>query len=127
MSFSGASAGAPVEAAGKTAERPFRPPSRGAAVHANITCDGCDQGPIIGERFKCRDMHDFDLCGTCYAKWQSLPASFPDIRTDARFDEIDFGPATLTPDELGTPLPEPHPSWMERLEEDWTSRYGVSQ
>lgn len=45
----------------------------------------------------------------------------------ARFDEIDFGPATLTPDELGTPLPEPHPSWMERLEEDWTSRYGVSQ
>ena len=45
----------------------------------------------------------------------------------ARFDEIDFCPATLTPDELGTPLPEPHPSWMERLEEDWTSRYGVSQ
>jgi len=58
-------------------------------VHTNITCDGCDQGPIIGERFKCRDMHDYDLCGTCYAKWQSLPASNPEIPTDARFDEID--------------------------------------
>lgn len=43
------------------------------------------------------------------------------------FDRIEFGPATLTPEELGEILPEPHPSWMVKLEEDWTSRYGVAQ
>ena len=45
----------------------------------------------------------------------------------ARFDAIDLGPATLSPDELGTALPEPHPSWMERLTRDWTARYGIGQ
>ena len=45
----------------------------------------------------------------------------------ARFAEIERGPATLAPSELGETLPEPHPSWMVRLEEDWTARYGVGQ
>jgi len=45
----------------------------------------------------------------------------------ARFEAIESGPATLTPEELGKALPEPHPSWMERLEQDWTARYGVGQ
>ena len=45
----------------------------------------------------------------------------------ARFDAIERGPATLSPEELGAVLPEPHPSWMERLEQDWTARYGVGQ
>ena len=43
------------------------------------------------------------------------------------FDRIEFGPATLSPEELGEILPEPHPSWMVKLEEDWTARYGVAQ
>ncbi|MCA0996282.1 ABC transporter substrate-binding protein [Alloyangia pacifica] len=42
------------------------------------------------------------------------------------FDEIPVGIATLTPEELGPTLPEPHPSWMEKLEEGWTARYGVA-
>ncbi|MFN3461253.1 MAG: ABC transporter substrate-binding protein [Oceanibaculum sp.] len=41
----------------------------------------------------------------------------------ARFAAIDLGIATLTPDELGTALPEPHPSWMTRIEEEWLKRY----
>lgn len=45
----------------------------------------------------------------------------------ALFDAIDLGIATLSPDELGASLPEPHPSWMVRLEQDWTARYGVGQ
>jgi hypothetical protein len=72
--------------------RPFSPPFRGACgapVHSHITCDGCEQSPIIGERFKCRDMHDFDLCNMCYAKWQSEPSYLEQVPTDARFDEID--------------------------------------
>lgn len=41
----------------------------------------------------------------------------------ARFAAIDLGPATLKPDELGPALAEPHPSWMERIEEEWKRRY----
>ncbi len=40
------------------------------------------------------------------------------------FAELDLGVATLSPAELGTALPEPHPSWMTRVAEDWTRRYG---
>ena len=43
-----------------------------------------------------------------------------------RFDDLDLGIATLSPAELGTPLPEPHPSWMERLEKAWLTRYGAT-
>ncbi len=45
----------------------------------------------------------------------------------ARFDALELGVATLSPEEMGNALPEPHPSWMVRLEEDWTARYGVAQ
>jgi len=44
----------------------------------------------------------------------------------ARFDALELGVATLSPDELGAPLPEPHPSWVERIEVDWVARYGVT-
>lgn len=44
----------------------------------------------------------------------------------ARFDAIDLGPATLSPAELGAPIPEPHPSWMVRIEKEWVRRYGAS-
>lgn len=42
----------------------------------------------------------------------------------AAFAALDLGPATLSPAELGPPLPEPHPSWMTRVAEDWQRRYG---
>jgi putative thiamine transport system substrate-binding protein len=35
--------------------------------------------------------------------------------------------ATLTPEELGTVQAEPHPSWVERINADWVSRYGVAE
>jgi putative thiamine transport system substrate-binding protein len=34
------------------------------------------------------------------------------------------GPATLAPEALGRTLPEPHPAWMTRIEEEWRKRYG---
>jgi len=43
----------------------------------------------------------------------------------AAFEALDLGIATLSPAELGTALPEPHPSWMTRIEADWAKRYGV--
>ncbi len=43
----------------------------------------------------------------------------------AGFDALELGAATLSPAELGQALPEPHPSWMTRIEADWAERYGV--
>ncbi len=43
----------------------------------------------------------------------------------AGFDTLDLGIATLSPAELGPALPEPHPSWAERLGADWVERYGT--
>jgi len=41
----------------------------------------------------------------------------------AAFRNLDLGIATLSPDELGTTLLEPHPSWVTALEAEWTKRY----
>ncbi|WP_416208032.1 ABC transporter substrate-binding protein [Chelativorans sp. M5D2P16] len=41
----------------------------------------------------------------------------------ARFEALDLGLATLAPEALGPALNEPHPSWMERIEEKWKRRY----
>ena len=43
----------------------------------------------------------------------------------ARFEALDLGVATLSPEELGPALPEPHPSWAERLAAEWVERYGT--
>ena len=42
----------------------------------------------------------------------------------ALFDALPRGIATLSPAELGPTLPEPHPSWMTRIENKWLERYG---
>jgi putative thiamine transport system substrate-binding protein len=39
------------------------------------------------------------------------------------FDELELGAASLTPEELGPTLLEPHPSWMTRIEAEWQTRY----
>lgn len=43
----------------------------------------------------------------------------------ASFEALDLGIATLSPTDLGAVQPEPHPSWMTRIAEDWQSRYGA--
>lgn len=42
----------------------------------------------------------------------------------ALFDDLPRGVATLSAGELGRVLPEPHPSWMTKIEERWLTRYG---
>lgn len=41
------------------------------------------------------------------------------------FRTMDLGPAAIPQDQLGTMLAEPHPSWMEAIEEEWNRRYAV--
>lgn len=40
-----------------------------------------------------------------------------------RFDDLPRGVATLSPEDLGPTLLEPHPSWMTRIESEWQRRY----
>ena len=54
-----------------------------------------------------------------------LDALTPEDR--ARFDALELGAATLSPDDLGPALLEPHASWMTRIAQDWVARYGVAQ
>jgi len=41
----------------------------------------------------------------------------------ALFDAVPKGIATLTSDELGQGLPEPHVSWVQALEKEWLKKY----
>ena len=41
----------------------------------------------------------------------------------ALFTRLPMGIATLSPEELGQALPEPHPSWMVKIAEAWKWRY----
>ncbi len=66
---------------------------------------------------------DPDVLG--YGTVLDLDTLSPEDR--ARFEEVELGIATLPPEALGPALPEPHPSWMERIEQDWIARYGVAE
>lgn len=55
-----------------------------------------------------------------------LAMSKLDAEDRARFAALDLGIATLPPDQLGPVLDEPHPSWMERIDEEWKRRYGAA-
>ncbi len=43
------------------------------------------------------------------------------------FAALPRGVATLPPEALGPTLPEPHPTWMVRLEADWATRFGAGR
>ncbi|WP_420563961.1 ABC transporter substrate-binding protein [Thalassobaculum sp.] len=45
----------------------------------------------------------------------------------AAFAALPLGVATLSPEELGPVLPEPHPSWVAWLEAEWERRYSAGR
>ncbi len=85
----------------------------GALVLANLILD-----PEIQARAQDPDVLGFQTV---------LGMHLLDEEDRARFEALELGIATLAPDELGTGLLEPHPSWTTRIAEDWTARYGTGQ
>jgi len=41
--------------------------SEKSAIHIGVTCDGC-QGSVVGNRYKCTECPDYDLCQACSDK-----------------------------------------------------------
>ena len=47
-------------------EAPPAAPAKPWAVHRGVMCDRCEMKPIVGNRYKCMTLPDFDLCQVCY-------------------------------------------------------------
>jgi len=93
---------------------PFNAAHReGALVIANLILD-----PVVQARAQDPGILGFQTV----LNVSRLPAE-----DKARFDALGLGAATLTPDQLGPTLLEPHASWMTRIADDWVRRYGVAQ
>ncbi|CAD8050351.1 unnamed protein product [Paramecium primaurelia] len=39
-------------------------------IHEQITCDGCENSPILGYRYQCCECSDFDLCKICIKEFK---------------------------------------------------------
>ena len=58
-----------------------------------------------------------------WGDWTVLDVTALDAEDRERFDTLPRGVATLAPEELTPVLPEPHPSWMTRIEAEWLRRF----
>ena len=58
-----------------------------------------------------------------WGDWTVLDVKGLDEEDRARFEDLPLGIATLSPAELTPVLPEPHPSWMVKIEAEWLRRF----
>lgn len=76
-------------------------------VHPQITCDGCEQFPITGERYKCVDCADYDLCRACHDRMQEIHPGHTFARVPGlHADVVDFhmgGDAPKEEDDFSIP------------------------
>jgi hypothetical protein len=67
------------------------PASASSGVHSDIQCDGCNQFPLVGVRYKCTVCPDYDLCASCEAKNQH-PAEHPLLKLkEAPQSDVHYG------------------------------------
>lgn len=45
--------------------------SENKVIHYNVTCDGCNESPIEGKRYKCKKCENFDYCEKCYEAFKN--------------------------------------------------------
>ncbi|MEX1661414.1 ABC transporter substrate-binding protein [Thioclava sp. 15-R06ZXC-3] len=81
----------------------------GAEVVANFLLDPATQA----------HMQNIDVLGS----YSVLDPAKLDTAAKADFAALPSAPALPTLADLGPTLPEPHPSWMTRITEDWAKRY----
>jgi hypothetical protein len=82
-----APAGAAPAAEGAKPETAAAPaPAPRPFIHGRHTCDGCLATPIVGARYHCLDLPDFDLCGSCHASYDG----------PNRFESLELGASKKT-------------------------------
>jgi len=60
------------------------------ATHHGVVCDGCSMAPLVGHRFKCTSLPDYDLCEECHAKWKADPANaFPSTDAESTWNQME--------------------------------------
>ncbi|KAL3860599.1 hypothetical protein ACJMK2_010698 [Sinanodonta woodiana] len=106
-----------------------------ADLHPGVVCDGCD-GAIIGNRYKCMECPDYDLCSNCEKKGIHKEHDMMRITTPigTRFCAP---PPTGHPPHMGFPfgphgpgphgpfVPPPHfRRWMQKFMKRWHNRNG---
>jgi len=52
------------------------------SIHHRFTCDGCEMSPIIGPRFHCKDLANYDLCQSCHTSVLSSGSGSSTLRYD---------------------------------------------
>lgn len=60
------SLGIPLDALSDTSDTLKATETDSTMIHRNVRCDGCNQSPLRGFRFKCFTCSNYDLCATCY-------------------------------------------------------------
>lgn len=58
-------------------------------IHARHTCDGCSKTPIIGTRYHAQKIPDFDLCATCFSKYEGEDLDFKPEALGKYFSQLD--------------------------------------
>ncbi len=58
-------------------------------IHARHTCDGCSKTPIIGTRHHAQKIPDFDLCATCFSKYEGEDLDFKPEALGTLYSQLD--------------------------------------
>jgi len=91
-------------------------PLEAQPCHANIICDGCDVGPIVGSRFRCLTVPDYDLCSKCYARRAEICPHVQEPFEELFVCAVSSAPRSAAPVELA-PMPATPKAAEAALEE----------
>lgn len=81
-------------------------------VHQNVQCDGCGVCPILGVRYKCSVLKDYDLCAKCE---ETLDHQYPMLK----IRKAGGAPSMIiTVLNEGAPGEEVKPDWQQ-MKQQW--------
>jgi len=79
--------------------------NNGRPVHEGVACDGCQQQPISGTRFKCTVCNNYDLCERCEAKGVSVhDPTHPMVKISVPLSRPGFGGRACPYKRMGGPF-----------------------